>query len=134
MTLRENLFTALGTTMAVGLLWTAGQPGIGDTFRGAWHYAAHFGTFALLGAIWRLGLPRIAPPAMAAGVVMFAFAHEAYEIVGHGHGFELADAMVDGLGATVGILCFGVRRATPNLDDATAPAVGQGIRRIADDR
>ena len=112
MTFREKLFNVLGTTMAVGLFWTAGQPGIAETFRGAWHYGAHFGTFALFGAMWRLGLPRIAPPAIAAGVVTFGFFHEAYEIAGHAHAFELADAVVDGLGAGFGILCFGPRRAS----------------------
>jgi len=28
--------------------------------------------------------------------------HEAYEIVGHVHGFELVDAIIDGMGAIVG--------------------------------
>jgi hypothetical protein len=42
--------------------------------------------------------------ALTAGVVVFGFLHEWYEVLGHVHGFELADAIVDGIGATVGAL------------------------------
>ncbi len=106
MSFREKLFTSLATAMAIGLFWTAGRQGMGEPFRGAWHYTVHFGTFALFAAMWRLALPRVAPAAIAAGVVTFAFVHEAYEILGHAHRFELADAVVDGLGATFGLVCL----------------------------
>ncbi len=108
---RESLFTALGTAMAVGLFWAAGQPGVGDSLRGAWHYLAHFATFAVFGAVWRLGLPGIPAPAIAAGVAAFGFVHEAYEMLGHGHGFELADAIVDSLGGALAAFALRLKAA-----------------------
>ncbi len=95
----EKSFLAAGTAMAIALMWAASQPGTGKIFLGMWHYAAHFATFALFGAVWSLGLPMIGMTAIVAGVVTFGFLHEAYEIVGHAHGFEFYDAIVNGFAA-----------------------------------
>ena len=101
--------------MAVSLVAVAGKPGAGYLFPGRWHYIAHFLTFAVFGAVWTLGLPKASPLHVAAGAVAFGFMHEAYEIAGHVHGFELVDAIVDAMGAIVGIsfahLCL--RGTTP---------------------
>ena len=104
MKLQAQVFIAVGTAMALALLWVAGQPGAGEMFPGRWHSIAHFVTFAVLAAVWTLGLPRIPVLATVAGVVAFGFLHEACEIRGHAHGFEFYDAIIDGLGAIAGSL------------------------------
>ena len=43
----------------------------------------------------------------------FGFAQEAIEILGHAHGFELADALVDALGTGFGILLAAVFSKSP---------------------
>jgi hypothetical protein len=86
--LPAKVFIAIGTAMALALLWVAGQPGMGEMFPGRWHYMAHFGTFVVLGAVWALGLPRIPVLATVLGVVAFAILHEALEIAGHAKWFR----------------------------------------------
>jgi hypothetical protein len=85
--------------MAIAFLIAGGKIAMGS-----WHYAAHFGAFAVLAAVWVLGLPRVAVVAVMAGVVVFGFLHEWSEILGHPHRFEFADAIVDGIGAAVGAM------------------------------
>jgi hypothetical protein len=46
-----------------------------------------------------------------AGIVAFGFIHEAFEIRGHAHGFELYDAIIDGAGAIAGTLSARFTRA-----------------------
>ena len=96
--------------MAVGFVWAASLPAAGKIVTPAWHYAAHFAAFSVYSAVWVLGLPRVSPLAVTAAVVAFGFAHEAYEILGHDHGFELDDALVDAAGAILGALGNPTRR------------------------
>jgi hypothetical protein len=88
--------------IGVFLVWAASQPAVGKIAAPHWHYAAHFAAFALLAAMSALGMPRVPLLALTASIVLFGFLHELYEIVGHAHGFELRDAVVDGIGAVAG--------------------------------
>jgi VanZ family protein len=84
--------------LAASLIPTAGEVAYGD-----WHWIAHFGAYAALAWLWRRALPRASALRVAAAVIAFGFAQEAIEIAGHAHAFELADALVDAVGAVVGI-------------------------------
>jgi len=99
---REPLAIAIGVVMAIGLMWAASQPAAGKIVASAWHYAAHFGAFYLFAMTWVIGLPRVPTIVTAAGAIGFGALHEAYEMLGHAHGFELKDAIVDGAGAMLG--------------------------------
>ncbi|HET7361957.1 MAG TPA: hypothetical protein VFJ70_00155 [Burkholderiales bacterium] len=88
--------------MALFLLWAAAQPEIGKVRGHLWHCLVHAVVFALLAAVWALGLPRVPIIPIAGAIVLFGFAHEWYEIRGHAHGFELDDAIVDAFGAIAG--------------------------------
>jgi len=103
---RTRVFRTVGIAMAIGLFWAAWKPEAGEVFGGHdWlHYFAHFSVFAAFASVWTLGLPRIPTFAIAIGVVAFGFLHETFEITGHVHAFESTDALVDALGATVGVL------------------------------
>jgi VanZ family protein len=103
--LQERLFMVVGVAMAIGLFVIASEPNAGRLFHGRWHHVAHFATFALLGGIWTLALPRVPVRHIAAGAVAFGFLHEGLEILGHLHAFELRDAVVNGAGAIVGATC-----------------------------
>jgi len=92
--------------VAAWLVWIASAPITGDVLPDWYiHYPAHFCTFAALAIVWTLGLPRASAMALAVPLVAFGFVHEAYEIVGHVHGFELYDALTDAAGAVAGIVC-----------------------------
>ena len=69
-----------------------------------WHWHSHFVSFAILAFAWRCGLPGVSAWVIALATIAFGFAHEAIEIVGHAHDYEWADAVVDGIGAIVGVL------------------------------
>ena len=58
----------------------------------------------MLAFLWRCGLARVSVLAIGLGVIVFGFAHEAIEIIGHSHDYELADAAVDAIGAIAGVL------------------------------
>ena len=106
---RELACACLGTAITIALFYVGLEPAAGRLFDGwplqaLWHYTGHVAIFALLGLIWTAALPRAAPVAVAAGIVAFGFLHEALEIAGHAHRFEIYDACADGLGAIVGVL------------------------------
>lgn len=100
---QERLFLSLGVAMAMGLMWLALRP-VHATQFGEWyrHYPAHFGAFAALAIVWTLALPRVSVPAIIGAIAIFGFVHEACEIVGHAHRFEIADALMDSAGAALG--------------------------------
>jgi len=56
--------------------------------------------------------------ALAVPLVASGFAHEAYEIAGHVHGFELYDALTDAAGAVAGVVCA---RAVPSRRSSRMP-------------
>ena len=99
----------LGVAMVAALLWTACRPFspweiglLGHWYR---HYPAHFLIFAALAIVWTLALHRTPAIAVALAIVAFSFMHEGLEIIGHAHGFELHDALVNAFGTLAGVGC-----------------------------
>jgi VanZ family protein len=86
------------------LLLAAVVPWTGQGIGAGLHWGAHLASFAMLAFLWRCGLARVPVLAIGLGVVAFGFAHEAIEIIGHAHDYELADAAVDAIGAIIGVL------------------------------
>lgn len=104
MSIRRAKTAAFGAVaLTAVLLWASTVSGLNELF-GFWHWAAHFGAYAALAFLWRRGMPRAPAQLVAAALVAFGFAQEAIEILGHAHGFELADALVDAVGTGFGIL------------------------------
>jgi hypothetical protein len=105
----ELFFRALGSAMAMALIWIAVTPfdpvQLGTVSSWYSHYPAHFVAFAVFAAVWSLGFRRPSPVKLAIAIGTFAFAHEALEIVGHAHPFELHDAVVNVFGTVAGIAC-----------------------------
>ncbi len=103
---QERIFISLGTAIVACLLWIASAPFEGGVFDNSYtHYPAHFAAFAALAITWCLGFPRARIVVLAVPLVTFGFIHEAFEILGHVHGFELYDALADAAGAVAGVLC-----------------------------
>jgi hypothetical protein len=101
---REAFFILLGVALLIWLVWLGSRPLQTQALSGdVRHYAAHFAAFGALAVTWSCGLPRVRAVPLALAIVAFGFAHEALEIFGHAHGYELIDAIVDGVGATLGV-------------------------------
>ena len=102
----ERVFLGIGVAMVIELMWVALRPVQSIALEGPYrHYTAHFLVFAALAIAWTCGLPRVRSVVLAFAIVVFAFVHEAVEIYGHAHGFELYDAIVDSIAAVVGVAC-----------------------------
>ena len=102
--MHKSPFFLAAVALTVVLLAVSWVPIPPSAAYGHWHGIAHLGAFAALGFLWRRAEPRAPLLGVAAAVVAFGFAQEAIEVIGHAHGFELKDALVDAVGATAGIV------------------------------
>lgn len=127
--IQERLFVLLGVTMVGAMTYIACRP-FNPPVLNHWytHYPAHLLAFAALGVVWTLGLPRVSPVVLALSLVALSFAHEALEIVGHVHSFELRDAWVNTFGVLTGVICTRAalklrfrRKSKPTSSAVTAP-------------
>ena len=107
-----HAFIAAGIALTVVLIVAAIDPAAGRLFPGRLrHASAHFLVFALFAFVWACGLPRVPALAVAAAAAGFGILHEGYEMIGHRHGFELADALANAAGAACGVACARLRKA-----------------------
>jgi VanZ family protein len=98
---RAALVSALGMTAA--LIVVSVVPSAVPALSSQAHWVAHFAAFAALGAAWSRALPSVPGLVMMLVTVAFASLHEAIEIVGHSHDYELGDVAVDAVGAMAGV-------------------------------
>jgi hypothetical protein len=99
---RVSLFCAIALTIA--LLVASVMPSAGQAFAGELHRRAHLISFAVLALAWRWAVPQVPASLVALGVIGFAFFHEAVEIFGHGHPYEMEDVLIDASGALIGLI------------------------------
>ena len=110
---RVALVCAIALTIA--LLLASVMPSAGQAFAGELHRRAHLVSFAALALAWRWSLPRVPVSMVALGVIGFAFLHEAIEIFGHGHPYEMADVAIDASGALVGLILAQVSKKIASI-------------------
>ena len=110
---RVSLFCAIALTIA--LLVASVMPSAGQAFGGELHRRAHLVSFAVLALAWRWALPRVPVSMVALGVVGFAFLHEAIEIFGHRHPYELGDVAIDASGALIGLILAQVAKKIASI-------------------
>lgn len=109
----KRIFLTSAVALTVVLLWASVSREASELAAVGPHWLPHAASFALLAFAWALGVPRAPTLLVALAVIAFGFAHEAIEIVGHAHGYEWADAIVDGLGAACGALAAQLIKARP---------------------
>jgi len=68
------------------------------------HAAVHVGAFGAFAIAWTLALPKLPAPLLMLAGAAIGFAHEAIEILGHAHPFEIDDAWLDAAGAIAGVI------------------------------
>ena len=110
---RVSLFCAIALTIA--LLLAGVMPSAGQAFGGDLHRRAHLISFAVFALAWRWALPRVPISMVALGVIGFAFLHEAIEIFGHGHPYEIEDVVIDACGALTGVILAQVEKKIASI-------------------
>jgi VanZ family protein len=90
--------------LTIVLLWAGVVPSTGQAFKADLHWPAHLVSFAILAFAWRCALPRVSALIIALAVIAFGAVHEAIEIIGHDHAYELEDAIVDAIGTLIGLV------------------------------
>ena len=111
---RISLAGAIALTLV--LLWASISPRASEVAAVGPHWLPHLVSFGALAFAWALGVPRVPTSIVALAVIAFGFGHEAIEVFGHAHGYELRDAIVDGIGAACGALLACVLKAWSSLD------------------
>jgi len=99
----EHICKVVAVTMTILFIWASMVPAGSRIAPSETHYLAHLGSFGLFGLAWSLAYPRVWSLGMLFFVTTFGFILEAIEIVGHGHSFEVYDAIDDSVGAAAGV-------------------------------
>ena len=89
--------------LTLGLFTIGSVPATGQAFPGALHWVAHLGAYALIACAFGLGWPLRPAALVAAFVAAIGAIHEGSEIFTHSHVFETADAIVNAIGALIGV-------------------------------
>lgn len=105
-----SLARSIAVLLTLGLFTVGSLPTAGHAFPGAMHYVAHLAAYALIAFAFGLGWQQRPVLQTAAFVAIIGTIHESTEIITHNHGFETEDAIVNALGALIGVA---IQRAIP---------------------
>lgn len=100
---------AAAVLLTLGLFTIGNIPTAGQAFPGALHWVAHLAAYALIAFASGLGWPNRHAMQIAALVAIIGAIHETTEIFTHSHAFETEDAVVNAIGALIGVA---IQRAT----------------------
>jgi len=96
------------TALLILTLFTVGSlPAAGQAFPGIMHWVAHLSAFALIALSFGLGWPRMQATHIAVIVAAIGVFHELTEIITHSHAFETQDAVINSIGALIGVAILG---------------------------
>src|SRR6185369_16753973 len=101
---------AAGVAAAAVLVIVAVLPAPAIAHALAPQWLLHASAFAVFTFTWMLGLPRVSVLWIVLVVIAFGFLHEAIEIIGHHHRFELRDALSDAVGTIIGAIAGSMAR------------------------
>jgi hypothetical protein len=104
-----TLARAATVLLTLGLFTVGSVPTAGHAFPGAMHWLAHLAAYALIAFAFGLGWPKRPAALILAFVAAIGAMHETTEILTHSHGFETEDAIVNVIGALIGVA---IQRAT----------------------
>lgn len=101
-----NIYRIANLLLLLALFTVGSLPTAGQAFTGSMHWVVHLATYALIALTFGLGWQNIRLAFLAAIVVTIGAFHELTEIITHSHGFEFNDAVVNGLGALIGVIAL----------------------------
>ena len=98
-----TLARAVAVLLTIGLFTIGSIPTAGHAFPGSMHWVAHLAAYAVIAFSFSLGWAERPGMYIAAFVAAIGAIHEATEIITHSHVFETNDAIVNAIGALIGI-------------------------------
>jgi uncharacterized membrane protein (DUF2068 family) len=98
-----KLARASAVLLTLGLFTVGSIPNAGEAFPGAMHWVTHLAAYALIAFAYGLGWPKRPMAHIAILVAAIGIVHEITEISTHNHAFETEDAMVNAVGALIGV-------------------------------
>jgi hypothetical protein len=105
----KTTFYRLATTLLIlGLFSIGSLPAAGQVFHGTMHLMAHLAAFALIAFAFGLGWQRMQATYIVLIVASIGFVHELTEIITHSHPFETQDAVIDAIGALIGVAILSI--------------------------
>ena len=109
--LTKPTFYRLATTLLIlGLFSIGSLPAAGQLFPGTLHWVAHLAAFALIALSFGLGWQKMPAAYIVLIVASIGFVHELTEIITHNHPFETQDAVIDAIGALIGVAILSMFR------------------------
>jgi len=108
-----SISRALAIALTVLLFVAASPPAAGQAFPGVTHWIAHLAAYAAVGFAYGLGWHKQPAIFLLGLVAALGLIQEYSEIFTHHHALEIADILVDAVGAAIGLI----------LERALAPAV-----------
>ena len=107
MTLPHSTIVAISRALAIALtvlLFVAGSPpAAGQAFPGVTHWIAHLAAYAVIGFAYGLGWHKQPILVVLGFVAALGAIQECSEIFTHHHALEVADILVDSIGAAIGV-------------------------------
>lgn len=94
---------ALAIALTVFLFVAGSIPAAGQAFPGVMHWIAHLAAYALIALAYALGWQKQPALLVAGFVAALGAIHEYSEIFTHGHALEIADILVNAIGAGLGV-------------------------------
>jgi glycopeptide antibiotics resistance protein len=104
--LTGTLFRAVTILFILCLFVVGSFPAAGHAFPGAKHQFAHLTAYALISFCLGKGWQKLHAVQIVLIVASIGFIHELTEIVTHSHAFETNDAIINALGAVIGVLIY----------------------------
>jgi VanZ family protein len=90
--------------LTFGLFAVGSIPSTGQAFHGSLHWVAHLAAYAMIAFSYCHGWPQRPAVQIAAFVAAVGAIHEVTEIITHSHGFETEDAIINAIGALIGVV------------------------------
>ena len=105
-----NIYRIANLLLLLALFTVGSVPTVGQAFTGSMHWVVHLAAYALIALTFGLGWQNIRLAFVVAIVATIGAFHELTEIITHSHSFELNDAVVNSLGALIGVATLYVLR------------------------
>jgi VanZ family protein len=96
-------YRTLAIALTVFLFVVGSFPAAGQAFPGVTHWIAHLAAYAVIAFAYGLGWQKQPAILVASFVAALGGIHEYSEIFTHNHELEIADILVNSIGASIGV-------------------------------
>jgi len=98
-----SFFRIASIALVIALFTVGSLPATGHAFPGNLHWGVHLSTYAVISFCMGMGWQKLPAAFTTVIVAAIGIVHEVTEIVTHSHNFEFYDAVINTLGALIGM-------------------------------